>query len=293
MGWTRARHSGSRVVSGARAVSADSVLVRTPPPVDATVVYGDDPNQVVDLRLPAGDGPFPATINIHGGFWRAQYDRSHAGHFCAAFTAAGVLTFNIEYRRIGNGGGWPNTFLDVHAAASKAFAVAGEYKVDPARVVVTGHSAGGHLALWLAGCGKVAAESEIARPSLPLRAAVSLAGAVDLRETWTRFLGGGVVKELLGGTPDEVTDRYDAASPIELLPLGVRQLLIHGENDEIVPPALSRDYVEKAKRTGDVAELLQLSGTEHFAVIDPESSAWPRIQRAVLALFEQGTPVSR
>jgi dipeptidyl aminopeptidase/acylaminoacyl peptidase len=97
---------------------------------------------------------------------------------------------------------------------------------------------------------------------------------------------------LLGGTPDEAPARYDAASPIELLPLGVRQLLIHGENDEIVPPALSRAYVEQAKRAGDPAELLLLAGTEHFGVIDPESAAWPRVQRAVLALFDRATPVA-
>lgn len=273
-------------MSGARAVSAESVLVRTPPPADERVVYGDDPSQFADLRRPRGDGPFPAVINIHGGFWRSQYDRSHAGHFCAAFTAAGIVTWNLEYRRLGNGGGWPNTFLDVHAGASKLFDLATTYQIDPARVVVTGHSAGGHLALWLAGCGKVAAGSAIARAALLLRAAVSLNGAVDLRETWRRNLGNGVVKELLGGTPEEVPERYDAASPFELLPLSVRQVLIHGELDEIVPPAFSQDYVEKARRLGDPAELLLLAGTEHFGVIDPESAAWPRVRQAVLALLD-------
>lgn len=265
----------------------DSVLGRTPPPRDLRIIYGDAPEQFADLRLPAAEPPFPALAFIHGGFWRAQYDLLHAGHLCAAFTAAGVATWNIEYRRLGNeGGGWPGTFLDVAAALDALFDRAAELGIDPERVVVAGHSAGGHLALWSAGLGRVPESSEIRATPLPLRAAVSLAGVVDLREAWRLGLSGGVVRELLGGTPDELPERYSAASPIELAPLGLPQLLVHGERDDIVPIAISEGHFAAAREQGDDVTLFALPEADHFAVIDPESPVWPEMQAAILTLFD-------
>jgi acetyl esterase/lipase len=265
---------------------ADTVLDRTPPPADARVPYGDAPEQFADLRLPKGDGPFPALAFIHGGFWRARYDLIHAGHLCAGLSAAGIATWNLEYRRIGNdGGGWPGTFQDVAAGLAKLFTVAPEHRIDPGRVVVMGHSAGGHLALWSAGLSRVPAVSPIHSEQLSMLGAVSLAGAVDLREAWRLRLSGGVVRELLGGTPEQVPERYAAASPAELIPLGVRQLLIHGADDDIVPLSISEGYREVATESGDDIALLALPNTDHFAVIDPDSAAWPGILSAVLPLF--------
>src|SRR5579862_5504254 len=134
---------------------ADDILSLRPPPADARVAYGSDPNQFVDLRLPAAaaknTGPFPLVINIHGGYWRAKYNLDHAGHLCAALTARGLATANLEYRRVGNdGGAWPGTFSDIRSAYQFLVQNAQAHNLDSRRVVVMGHSAGGQLALCLA-----------------------------------------------------------------------------------------------------------------------------------------------
>src|SRR5437870_4328814 len=165
----------------------EDILSLPPPKADYRLHYGPDPLHFGDLRLPSaeiwGQGPYPVAIVIHGGFWRAQYDLLHAGHMCAALTATGLATWNIEYRRIGNsGGGWPGTFQDVTMAAAHLRKITEEHNLDLERAVAIGHSAGGHLALWLAGCHRVPEGDplHVADP-LPLVGAVSLAGVVDLR----------------------------------------------------------------------------------------------------------------
>src|SRR5579864_3163097 len=133
----------------------DDILTLAPPPADARVAYGSDGNQFLDLRLPsaktASAGPRPLVVNIHGGFWRARYDLDHAGHLCAALTAKGLATANLEYRRVGNaGGGWPGTFEDIRSAYQFLIQNAQKHNFDPQKIVMMGHSAGGQLALCLA-----------------------------------------------------------------------------------------------------------------------------------------------
>jgi len=272
----------------------ESLLDQAPPEADKRIPYGDAPEHFADLRIPAGSGPFPAVAFIHGGFWRARYDLTHAGHVCAALTAAGFATWNLEYRRIGNeGGGWPGTFQDVAAGMRRLFEVTPEHEIDPERIVVMGHSAGGHLATWAAGLGRVPKESPISGEPLPVRAAVSLAGVVDLREARRLRLSEDVVRELMGGTPDEVPDRYAAGSPAELIPLGVPQVLIHGAADDIVPLSISREYAQAATAAGDDVTLLALPNTDHFAVIDPASAVWPGILAALLPLVTRDPQAPR
>jgi len=264
-----------------------SVLDRDPPPADERISYGDAALQFSDLRTPSGKGPHPCIISIHGGFWRNTYDLEHLGHLCAALTDQGLATWNIEYRRAGDrGGGWPGTFRDVNAASRYVFDHAAELGIDPDRVIVLGHSAGGHLASWLTSMENVPADSPIRAEPLPFRGAVSLAGVLDLRQGWTENLGNGAVVNFLGGTPDDVPDRFGAASPIALLPSPVPHLIVHGSEDGNVPMRMSVAYHVTATRLGGTASLLKLPGADHFDVIDPDSPFWPEIVSAILDLVE-------
>ena len=236
-----------------------------PPPADARIAYGREPLQFGDLRLPSGGGPHPLVVAIHGGFWRATYSLTTTAHLCHALTLRGVATWNLEYRRLGDpGGGWPGTLEDVALGVRHVRRLAEEHPVEAGDVVLFGHSAGGHLALWAA-------------REVPTRTVVSLAGVVDLEEASRRRLGNGVTDELLGGTPDEVPERYQRASPFALLPLGVRQVLVHGTDDEVVPFDFSERYVARACAAGDDTVLVRLDGVGHFEPIDPQSGVFERM----------------
>ncbi|GIV95457.1 MAG: hypothetical protein KatS3mg057_0114 [Herpetosiphonaceae bacterium] len=252
------------------------------------IAYGRMALQFGDLRLPAGGGPFPVVIMIHGGFWRSAYDLEHTGHLCAALTDAGVATWNIEYRRVGNpGGGWPGTFFDVALATDFVRELARSYPLDLSRVVVAGHSAGGHLALWVAGRQRIPATSPLyCVDPLPLHGVVSLAGVSDLLAAWQLNLSSGAVRDLLGGAPERVPERYAEASPAALLPLGVRQALIHGTLDDTVPFSLSKSYSDAAAAQGDPVTLLPLPGAGHFEPIDPSSQEWPLVRECILHLLQ-------
>jgi acetyl esterase/lipase len=223
--------------------------------------YGDRDSQFVDFRRPGEGTAWPLAIMIHGGFWRVRYDLLHAAPVCEALCAAGFATANIEYRRVGEpGGGWPGTFDDVKLAVAFAREHAPQYGGDPSRTIVVGHSAGGHLALW------VAAE-------IPdLFAAIGLAPVASLHQT----LSDHAAASLLGGTPDEFPDRYTYADPAR--PTPVPRVLIHGTADDIVPIALSRDYAAPAR-------LIEIPGADHFAVIDPKHPAWQIVLHEVTAVL--------
>ena len=260
---------------------SDDILTVQPPPADARLAYGSDPNQFLDLRLPSSKerakSPYPLIVNIHGGFWRAKYNLDHAGHLCAALAGKGLATANLEYRRVGNeGGGWPGSFADIRAAYSFLVQNAHKHNLDSRNIVLMGHSAGGQLALCLA-----AHEPGINR-------VVSLAGVVDLQRAFHLHLSNDAVVEFLHGTPSEVPDHYREADPTEFSIPQVRQWLIHGSTDEIVPRDFSRDYVSgKQKRSGkdnEDAHLLEISGAGHFDLIDPRSQAWKRVEETVLQL---------
>jgi acetyl esterase/lipase len=265
---------------------SEDILDREVPDMGQRIAYGAEPGQFGDLRMPAGEGPHPVVIGIHGGYWRARYDLNHFGHACSALTASGFATWNIEYRRTGEpGGGWPGTFLDVAAAADFLRVLAPQYNLALDHALSLGHSAGGHLALWLAGRHKIANESPIftAHP-LPLSGAVALAGAVDLRHTWALGLSDNATGLLIGGSPTEFPERYAAGSPYDLLPLGIRQFLLHGTDDADLPLEVSERYVRRAAAKGDSATLLTLPDVGHFELIDPASNVWPTVLSVVTAL---------
>jgi|SRR5215467_5240974 len=246
-------------------MSAEDILSVAPPPADHRLSYGADPNQFVDVRIPTSKGPLPSLLNIHGGFWRARYDLTHAGHLCQALRLAGVATFNVEYRRVGNaGGGWPGTFDDVRAAYRLVRQSTKKYSLDLERVAAMGHSAGGQLAICLA-----AHESS-------LRRVISLAGVVDLKRAFELHLSNDAVVEFLGGTPTEVPDHYREADPLVLSIPHAKQWLVHGSADDTVPPAFSRDYVAIKKQKREDVHLLEIPDCGHFDVIDPRSEVFKK-----------------
>jgi acetyl esterase/lipase len=266
---------------------SEHILGRPAPMADERIHYGEDACQFGDLRLPVQGGPWPVAVMIHGGYYRARYGLDYLGHAAAALTAQGIATWTIGYRRLGNpGGGWPATFTDVGAAVDFLRTLGPRYGLDLTRVVAVGHSAGGQLALWAAGRRRIAAGSPLhSRDPLPLTGVVSLAGVCDLRQGWQMGLSDGVIGQLMGGSPDDYPDRYAAASPAALLPLGVPQTLIHGTSDDDVPYALSREYAAAASAAGDRAELITLEGTGHFELVDPTTPEWRAVHDATVALL--------
>jgi acetyl esterase/lipase len=181
----------------------NSILDRTPPPFDTRIRYGIDPHQFAELRFPSGKGPFPLLFVVHGGFWRAEYDLSHIGHLCATFASKGIITCNIEYRRIGNpSGGWPGTFQDINLATREILqTMSQDPRFAQARTAILGHSAGSHLAQWLTGSDRISKDSPLHNDQRQaITRAVSLAGLRDLRLAWKQKLEHGIVSRLRRNT---------------------------------------------------------------------------------------------
>ena len=237
------------------------------PPPAPSLAYGDHPHSVANLHLPSSEGgPWPCVVLVHGGFWRSGWDRTLMTPLAHDLARRGIAAWNIEFRRVGQeGGGWPGTFEDVAAAIDH---LAGVEQVDTARIATCGHSAGGHLALWLAARHRLASGVGASPRVRPL-AAVSQAGVCDLERAWRDDLGDGAVEALLGPLA-ESSERLAAASPAALTPLGVPQLLLHGSEDDVVLLSQSRDYCARDR----LAELLELEGADHFDVIDADHEAW-------------------
>jgi acetyl esterase/lipase len=243
------------------------------------VRYGPDNDQFGQLWQPADGVPAPVVVLLHGGYWRRRYrlDLMHA--LAADLRSRGYAAWNLEYRRVGGpGGGWPGTFLDVAAGLDALVDLTGR-GLDLTRVAVVGHSAGGHLALWACGRHQLGGAELGPPPRLTPTFAVSLAGVCDLVEAARQGLSNGAVGELLSGEPDEVAERYRQACPTRLLPLGVTQLVVHGTEDADVPFAFGPRYAAAAAAAGDECTLLALPGVEHFALVDPDSTAWATVAR--------------
>ncbi|WP_456788956.1 alpha/beta hydrolase family protein [Cellulomonas sp. P5_C5] len=241
-----------------------------------TLRYGTHPDQVVDLTFPGTAARPPLVVLLHGGFWRVAYDRTHLAETADALTAEGFAVANVEYRRVGGGGGWPSTFTDVGEAVD-AVQVALAGRVDLGSVAYVGHSAGGHLALWAALRDGLPAGAPGRAERAPLvRGVVALAPAADLAAVDRLGLSGGAVRELLGGSPATVPDRFAATDPAVLGRPPAATVLVHGVLDDIVPIEVSRGYRD---RTG--VSLVEVPGTGHFELVDPASAAWPAVLAAL------------
>jgi len=240
---------------------SDDMLSAPPPaPADARIAYGPEPLQFGDLRLPPGDGPFPLALVLHGGYWQATYNVIHTGRLCEALTAEGLATWNLEYRSIGvPGGEWPGPGDDLELALAYRDRLPFEHD---GRTVLVGHSAGGQLALWGA-----------KRAQLPV---VALAPVSDVRDAAERRGPESAPARFMA------PEHYADGSPLELLPLGVPQIVVHGTEDDSVPYEMSERYVEAA--VGE-AEFVTLDGVGHFELIDPQSEHFRHTPDAVRKLL--------
>jgi acetyl esterase/lipase len=224
-------------------------------------------------------------VLIHGGCWRAQYDLKHVAGTAAALAKEGFAVWTIEYRRIGDAnGGWPGTFDDIAHAVDYVRLLGTRFpRIDTARVVLMGHSAGGQLALWAASRKQNETTGLFRSAIAPLKVAgvVSLAGITDLADFGA---GSGAcnqsVTPLIGGTPQQYPQRYQSVSPMERVPLGVFIRLVHGDADPIVPIAQSKDFLVRAHMAGDRAELDVIKGGGHFDLLAPHAEAWQTVVRA-------------
>ena len=261
------------------------------PAPDHRVRYGPDALNFGELRLPDGSGPFPVVMVIHGGCWLAEYDLGYMSSLADRLTRSGFATWTVEYRRLGDpDGGWPGTFADVAAAADAVRELAVDHPLDIRRVAALGHSAGGHLALWL-GARPALDPSDPLRGADPLRlrGVVALAGITDLAAFASSDGCGSAVPGLLGGEPTDHPERLASTSPIAMPPSGVPELLVIGSRDPIVPSSQAERYA--ASRPGGAVELVEVEGAGHFELVDPSRDSWESVHRAVLtALGMDGEP---
>lgn len=243
------------------------------------IAYGPSESQEADLYVPTTTRPAVVCL-LHGGFWRMPYGREEFGPVARDLASRGLAVWNMEYRRLGApSGGWPGTFHDVAAGIDHLASVVAEgAELDLSRVIVVGHSAGGHLALWSAARGRT--QSILRGPTrVQPAAAAGLAAVVDLARSFTLNAGNGAVRELLAGSPSEHPARYAAASPMALLPLGVHHLIVHGAADEALPIETARDYVRAAVAAGDSIQFSELPHAGHMDYLDPSSEAHNRLCR--------------
>ena len=273
----------------------EEILSRVAPPPDKRLQYESGEYQFGDLRVPVLSAGVraPLVVFLHGGWWKAEYGLEYGGHLCGALKAAGIATWSLEYRRVGDaGGGFPGTFEDVAAGYDYLGELAKAYPIDLARVIVVGHSAGGHLAFWLAGRPHSPESGALARfrsVAIPMRGVIALAGAVDLRLTidlagYLTFAHDKVnVVNLMGGLPVEVPDQYRAGNPGDLLPLNVPQFLLQGTEDDQIPAELPRRWTERGKQRGEHVSLEMIAGADHYDLVDPKSKAWPAVLRTIRA----------
>ena len=256
-------HSQPQAAAGAR-------------PSIRTIGYGPSADQVGDLYVPDA-AHAPVVCLLHGGYWRARWGRDHIAPLAPALRERGFAVWNLEYRRVGGpGGGWPGTLQDIgagidHLATMARLSTDLARRLDLQRVIVVGHSAGGQLALWSASGGD---GIEPRQPStVRIAAAVGLAPVADLAWAYAHGCGNGAVKDFLGGSPAEFPGRYRAASPVERLPFGVRQLVIHGTPDEDVPVEISCRYARAAAAAGDDLTFIEPATVMHMDFVDPGSEA--------------------
>lgn len=284
-GFTRRRLLAGGLAMGVGAVAASCGLFDDDGP--ERFGYGDANQQFSELWRPGGDPPWSAVVMIHGGSWSKGVDRSIMDPLARDLSGEGHAVWNIEYRTLGQrGGGWPGTLDDVGAAIDDVVARPDDVPIDPERVIVLGHSAGGHLALWAAARAALPAGAPGASPQVSPRAVVALAPVTDLAQCADDGIVEGTCAQLIGGSPAELPNRYAIASPQQRLPLGVPQRLFHGALDTVVPVAYSRAYVDAARAAGDDATVIEQADANHFTPIETDSAFYGQVRQVVNRLLQ-------
>lgn len=276
-------------------ITTSAMLGRAPEPADVRVPYGSAAEQFGDLHVPAADGggPYPVAIVVHGGCWRALAGLDYMSHLAHELTRHGWAAWNLEFRRIDQPGGtWPGILEDVARGTDHVRELARSHPLDLSRIVMVGHSSGGHLALWVGGRHTLPPDGRgpRLRGEDPLRvgAVVALAAIVDLEEFHERRprgCGDDIVPALLGGAPEGLPDRVALTSPAARLPLGVDQLLITGTEDHTVPAAHGRAYTRRARAAGDRVHFHVVSGAGHFEVVAPWAPGFRAVRTALEPVF--------
>ena len=262
-------------------------------PPGTKIAYGEDPLQFGELSLPEADGPFPVVVFAHGGCWFAKYDITTTRPLAQALKENGIAVWNLEYRRIGDpGGAYPGTLLDNGAGTDYLRELAKTYPLDLSRVVVMGHSAGGHLALWLGARHKIPAGHELHQATpIELAGVVALAPASQLTWMYGQGTCDKAAEQLIGGSPEQYPQRYKKAEPGLLAPMGVRQIVVLGAHDEIWTP-IGNQYLQAARAAGDTqVKRVVVTGAGHFELINPYRTAWPIVLSAVRE-FTTGTAMA-
>lgn len=278
-------HSQQRI--GPREI--DALPVTSPILVER---YGTDPLQLGELRLPAGDGPFPVAVVIHGGCWLEGFaNLRNTAPVASDLPSLGIATWNIEYRRIDNGGGWPVTFTDVGAAVDHLRLLSDRYRLDLSRVVAIGHSAGAPLAVWAAGRVNLPLDSPVrGADPLPLKAAVAVDGPLDLAGwigTDAGVCGQSVIVPLMGGSPADKPDHYRQTSPMDMLPIGAPVYLVRSD---LISQSQALVYAERARSAGDRVSVVSVDDANHFDVIAPQTPHYVPVREAVRAAVESARP---
>jgi acetyl esterase/lipase len=285
--------AGSGLLSGCSGSEANNVAFEI-----EQIPYGPDPMQVGELSRPLLDGVRPVVVLVHGGYWRVGFTREAMNELASDLARVGFAAWNLDYRRFGElGGGWPGTVEDVAAGIDHLAEIAPTKNLDLDQVAVIGHSAGGQLAIWACARAGAPPDAPGAGPVVQPKGVVSLAGVVDLVASATSTeAGGGVelrraIEDFLAATPEQAPLRYEQASPLALLPVGVPQLLLHGSLDDRVPLEQSKRYAEAAAAAGDPVELVELDGVDHFQVIGSTTAWWDQVLEWLVDLL--GDPLTR
>lgn len=261
-------------------------LALTGPQPSATVRYGAAPSQYTELFVPAGSGPFPVAVLVHGGCWTKEFGGiTQLRNMAGALAARGIAVWNVEYRRVDeDGGGYPGMYLDMHAALDTLEQQASRHKLDLTRIVAVGHSAGGQLVQWIAGRSRIPQDSPLYRSRmLKVERIVSLGGLADLRnEAALIKTSCGRDSAQLAGTPSRARpDVFADTNAAELIPNGSRTWLVTGALDTISPPRVAHDYARRAQAAGDRAEVVILPDASHYDEVAATSPAWPQVLNVI------------